>query len=79
VNLSAGGLFFRSNIPFESKASIMIRFTLPDHSEQITTTCTVIHILETIPGRQCFVGVIFEELEGISFAKLNTYLHKEYD
>lgn len=79
VNISAGGIFFRSNKAFDRDSKLIIRFTIPGQEAAVTSHCSVIHNLETIPGRQYFVGVRFDTLEGISQSRLNSLLSEQYD
>lgn len=78
INISAGGIFFRSNKSFEIKEHLFVKFKLPQMDKTIVAECRVMHNLETIPGRQYFIGTSFENLQGISFARLTELLDENY-
>lgn len=78
INISAGGIFFRSDRAFEIKEHLFVKFKLPQMEKAIVAECRVMHSLETIPGRQYFIGTCFEKLQGISFARLSELLDESY-
>lgn len=79
INISAGGIFFRSSTEILVGDRISLLFDLPDWHEPIEAGCEAVHSLETMPGKQYFVGVKFLKLEGITETELDTYLREHYD
>lgn len=62
VNVSVGGIFLESEVPFRSGSRIFLRFTLPDSAQPLRLVGRVVRISgrhpETVPG----MGVEFEHL-----------------
>ena len=79
INISAGGIFFRSSRSIDSGKELSLLFSLPDRPEPVEAHCTVMHELETIPGKQYFIGVKFSKLVGITNEELSTYLAEHFD
>lgn len=79
INISSGGIFFRSSTNLEIGRELNIILALPEWPQPIEARCTVMHVLETIPNRQYFVGVSFSSLEGITPADLDHYLGTHFD
>ena len=79
INISSGGIFFRSSRNLELDTKLNLVFSLPEVETPIEAECNVIHNLETIPGKQYFIGVQFSQLAGISSSGLEEYLAKNYE
>lgn len=79
INISAGGIFFRSSVLLEVDQEAVLIFSLPDYEQPIQALCRVVHSLETIPGKQYFVGVKFIKLEGIKASELSAHLQELFD
>lgn len=79
INISQGGIFFRSSELLEINKSLSLSFVLPGKEETIEAQCSVIHNLETIPSRQYFVGVRFIKILRSSIEDLGTYLRNYFD
>ena len=77
INISQGGIFFRSNELLDINKRINVSFLLPGDSKEISAVCSVVHNLETIPSRQYFVGVKFDRINNSSIDEFGSYL-KEY-
>jgi c-di-GMP-binding flagellar brake protein YcgR len=78
INLSAGGLFFRSNTKIDVGAELNLLFSLPDFSKPIEVRCTSVHSVETVPGKQYFVGVEFQEIKGTTRKELQKFLEEKF-
>lgn len=78
INISAGGVFFRSNKPFAENEQILLRFDAPWREEPMLAECEVIHSLETIPGRQYFVGTRFKRLHAVDRETLSDQLDSHF-
>jgi Tfp pilus assembly protein PilZ len=78
INLSAGGLFFRSNTKINIGDEINLLFSLPGFSKPIEVRCKAVHSVETVPGKQYFVGVEFQEIKGTSRKELQKFLAEKF-
>jgi len=78
INVSAGGIFFRTNTKINVGEELNFVFSLPDYSNPIEVRCKAVHSVETIPGKQYFVGVEFKDLKGIESEELQKYLEARY-
>lgn len=79
INISSGGLFFRSSTNLEIGRELNLILSLPEWPQPVEAKCTVMHVLETIPNRQYFVGVSFRDMTGISPEDLDNYLGTHFD
>jgi c-di-GMP-binding flagellar brake protein YcgR len=79
INISAGGIFFRSSQMLDINKEIRLVFTLPGRKEPVEARCLVVHNLETIPGKQYFIGARFIDLDGISPKELSKYLEERFE
>ena len=79
INISAGGIFFRSSRSIDSGKELTLLFSLPGRPEPVEAHCSVMHELETIPGKQYFIGVKFTKLIGISKEDLSAYLAEHFE
>lgn len=79
INISAGGIFFRSTRNIDSGKELTLLFSLPGRPDPVEAQCTVMHQLETIPGKQYFIGVKFAKLTGITKEELTTYLAEHFE
>lgn len=79
INISAGGIFFRSSQMLELDKKLSLLFSLPEIENPVEAQCIVMHNLETIPGKQYFIGVKFTSLDGITTKELEEVLTKHFD
>jgi hypothetical protein len=74
INFSQGGILFRSNLPMKEKQIVTLQFELHGESEErMVTDCCIMHVLETIPGKQYFIGGEFEGSEDFGAERLLEY------
>jgi hypothetical protein len=77
VNISVSGILFRSNLSMKEGELITLQFILPgEEEEEIVTKCRLLHVLETIPGKQYFIGGDFESTEGFDADRLINYFEE---
>jgi c-di-GMP-binding flagellar brake protein YcgR len=79
INISVGGIFFRSNKMLEINKKINLLFTLPGWDKPVEAACRIVHNLETIPGKQYFIGAKFIDLSGITGEELGRYLVDHFE
>jgi uncharacterized protein (TIGR02266 family) len=78
VNLSSGGLFFKTEIPFSVDEKLLLSFTLPEDSEPISSRARVAWVnLQDNPRRPELpngIGVEFVGLSEDSLKSIQTLL-----
>ncbi len=79
INISAGGIFFRSNTDIPDGDTFSLTMSLPGHPEPVEARCRSIHRVETIPEKQYFIGAKFLALEGITQQKLKSLLRERFE
>lgn len=79
INLSAGGIFFRTNKNISEGETLNLIFTLPEHQRPIVVKCATVHSVEAIPNKQYYMGVKFLEIDGISEEGLQKNLKEHFE